>query len=361
MKEIYIIYIIFFSIGLSAQCGTDFKPEVKKYYNSKHRNSNKGAVYQIPVKLHVILASSGFGGLDSATVIDALKEVNVKFYGAGLEFIKCVPINYIKDSDYTYFIKNDSEDICDINDRDNVLNIYFAPELVKFTSSDTISLCGYAYMSGSKDRIIMDNDCADNGTTLSHEIGHYFSLYHTHEDDFGDEYVNGANCQTAGDLLCDTPADPKLSSSIVNTNCQYTGTDADPLGMQYTPDVKNIMAYGRKSCRELFSALQNDQMNYYAEIYRNYLSCFSAGFGDDIEMSSIKFYYNSNYNYLKISGLNTDEDYFVEIFDMMGRCIYFNKPDSKGILFVEGAVRNNLYIIRLRINDAPDLNKILLF
>jgi len=121
------------------------------------------------------------------------------------------------------------------------------------------------------------------------------------------------------------------------------------------------MAYGRKSCRELFSALQNDQMNYYAEIYRNYLSCFSAGFGVAIDISSIKFYYNSNYNYLKISGLNIDEDCFVEIFDMMGRCIYFNKPDSKGILFVEGAVRNNLYIIRLRIKDAPDLNKILLF
>jgi hypothetical protein len=360
MKGVYVIFIIFFSIGLSAQCGTDFNPQVKKYYN-KYRNSKNGSVFQIPVKLHIIQASSGFGGLDSATVIAALNEVNIKFHDAGLEFFKCTPINYIKDNDYTYFIKNNSEDICDINDRGNAMNIYFAPELVKYTSSDTISLCGYAYMSGSKDRIIMDNDCADNGTTLSHEIGHYFSLYHTHEDNFGDEYANGTNCQTAGDLLCDTPADPKLSSSIVNTNCHYTGTDADPLGMQYAPDVNNLMAYGRKSCREYFSALQNDQMNFYAEVYRNYLSCFSAGIGNALDINSIKLNYNSHHNYIKISGLNTNEDYFVEVFDMMGRCIFIKKPDSEGMLFVEGAVKNKLYLVRLRIKDAPDLSKILLF
>ena len=88
---------------------------------------------------------------------------------------------------------------------------------------------------------------------------------------------------------------------------------------------------------------------------------FSAGFGDALDISSIKLNYNSHYNYLKISGLNTNEDCFVEIFDMMGRCIYFKKPDSRGMLFVEGAVRNKLYLVRLRIKDTTGLNKILLF
>lgn len=95
------------------------------------------------------------------------------------------------------------------------------PEFIdlKVSSGDTTSICGYAYLSGPNDRVIMDNDCGDNTSTLAHELGHYFSLLHTHSTSNGDELVDGSNCLNAGDLFCDTPADPRLSSSIVNSLC----------------------------------------------------------------------------------------------------------------------------------------------
>ncbi len=53
----------------------------------------------------------------------------------------------------------------------------------------------------------MNNSSAEDGATIAHEMGHYFGLLHTHETANGTELVNGTNCGTAGDLLCDTPAD----------------------------------------------------------------------------------------------------------------------------------------------------------
>ena len=357
MRCLCLISMVLFSILVLGQCGTDFDPEVKKHYSSELKKNHNREAIQIPVKIHIIQTTSGFGGIDSASVIDALNIVNNKFSNAALEFYSCTNINYIQNSDYTYFIKNDSDDI---NDRDNALNIYFAPELVKYTSSDTISLCGYAYMSGSKDRIIMDNDCAINGTTLSHEVGHYFSLYHTHEDDFGDEFVSGINCETAGDLLCDTPADPKLSTSTVNSICMYTGTDTDPLGMQYSPDVHNLMAYGRKSCREYFSQYQSNQMNFYAQTYRNYLSCFPAGLNNNMGLKTIRLNYDNIYNYLKLTGLGKGEAYYIELLDMMGKRVFYKKLNSEQGINIESSIINQLFIVRVHINNDVVFNKMVL-
>ena len=70
----------------------------------------------------------------------------------------------------------------------------------------------------------MANGCANNGSTLPHEVGHFYGLPHTHDQ--GNELVNGSNCATAGDNFCDTPADPNLSG-VVNSSCVYTGTATD--------------------------------------------------------------------------------------------------------------------------------------
>ncbi|HKB15931.1 MAG TPA: M43 family zinc metalloprotease, partial [Planctomycetota bacterium] len=51
------------------------------------------------------------------------------------------------------------------------------------------------------------------GRSLAHELGHYFGLYHTFETGLGVEAQGvcqalAPNCANAGDLVCDTPADP---------------------------------------------------------------------------------------------------------------------------------------------------------
>ena len=77
---------------------------------------------------------------------------------------------------------------------------------------------------------MIKNDCTaagGNDTTLSHELGHYFDLYHTHETSFGTECPSGSNCQSAGDMVCDTPADPNLGQTRddVHLRLRWIGVD----------------------------------------------------------------------------------------------------------------------------------------
>ncbi|MEM9896947.1 MAG: T9SS type A sorting domain-containing protein [Bacteroidota bacterium] len=110
---------------------------------------------------------------------------------------------------------------------------------------------------------MMDNACAMNGSTLPHEIGHYFSLYHTHgktNNGTTDELVDGTNCADTGDDICDTPADPNLSGKVQNSNCAYTGTDTDANGAAFVPNTRNIMSYSTKACRDEFSTGQYERI-----------------------------------------------------------------------------------------------------
>jgi len=149
----------------------------------------------------------------------------------------------------------------------NVINIYFA-NTVSLPNNGG-GLCGYAYFPGGPEVILMANSCTTNGSTLSHEMGHFFALSHTHGNTNGvltTELVDGSNCDTDGDLICDTPADPQLGGSNVSPSCIYTGTATDGTGDFFAPNVRNIMSYSRKACRTEFSEGQ------YARIYGVYQS-----------------------------------------------------------------------------------------
>lgn len=98
-----------------------------------------------------------------------------------------------------------------------------------------------------------------NQSTLPHEIGHCLNLFHTHhgvEPGGCLENINGSNCNTCGDYICDTPADP---TCIVNGSCTYIG-GATQNGILYTPDTRNIMSYSNMDCRNKFSAGQGERM-----------------------------------------------------------------------------------------------------
>jgi hypothetical protein len=182
----------------------------------------------------------------------------------------CGSVNYINDDDlYNYGASSAEETALGTYGVANIANIYF---------TNMTAYCGYAYFPGGPDMIVMSNSCSTNGSTLAHEIGHYFGLYHTHETSFGLEYVNGSNCSTAGDKICDTPADPTLGSSNVDntTNCQYTGTGLDPNGQAYMPDPRNVMSYSLKTCRTRFSVQQYARIAYVQQNQRAYLTCSTA-------------------------------------------------------------------------------------
>ena len=142
----------------------------------------------------------------------------------------------------------------------DAVNVFFVPNSGLYCGWSSFPSYKDAY---NKDWIVMNNGCATNGSTLAHELGHYFNLYHTHQgvsaylNTYTKELVDGSNCgPNVGDELCDTPADPKLSSSCVNSSCVYTCIQTDANGDSYTPNPNNIMSYSQKYCRTFFSPQQ---------------------------------------------------------------------------------------------------------
>lgn len=106
-----------------------------------------------------------------------------------------------------------------------------------------------------------------NLTTMGHEAGHCFGLYHTFEDYFGRENVtrvtsNGCyDCEVDGDLICDTAADdPTDPNGNVNSSCAYIGGRTDDCSIAYTPPTTNVMTYGNRACRTNFTAGQGTRM-----------------------------------------------------------------------------------------------------
>jgi hypothetical protein len=213
-------------------------------------------LYYVPLAFHVVQRDDGSEGIQPERLEQALIDANAAFLPMGIQF--CVVLNApIRNSLWNPLRDSGQVDI--LRQTDVVpaaVNIYF---------TETTLFCGLSSFTFSRVQgIIMHNDCTGvswNHSTFPHEIGHYFDLFHTHETAFGRECTSGSNCDVAGDLLCDTPADPRLSSENVDGNCQYIGggngpCEGDP---PYDPDTRNYLSYSRTWCRDRFSDGQHER------------------------------------------------------------------------------------------------------
>lgn len=123
----------------------------------------------------------------------------------------------------------------------HVINLFVVcqfsnPILCAVTGSGDIANPDKAFLHITK-------DCAINEAQLTHEMGHLFGLYDAYHNQ--DELVDGSNCITHGDQICDTPADPFYGNSQitwVNQDCEFIFDGLDSLGQYYKPEVGNIMA-----------------------------------------------------------------------------------------------------------------------
>lgn len=273
MKIIYLLVLLGFALPSHAQdCGSRVKPQQVNYMRGfeEQLRGFDGAltrgIRDFPLKVHVLRRSDGTGGLSEQQVRTVLERTNQLYVLANIRFVLHENINFIPNSTYFDKFEEEQEEVfCRQHDVKNVINVYFFPQM---------DYCGYAHFPEDRiDRVMMNNDCVLNGTTLSHELGHYFSLYHTHETATGTEWVKRTNCQTAGDELCDTPADPNLGRVKGCTpDCAYSGTERDSRGDLYAPMADNIMSYNSyKSCRIKFTPQQFSRINFCALNQRNYL------------------------------------------------------------------------------------------
>jgi hypothetical protein len=156
---------------------------------------------------------------------------------------------------------------------DSAINVFVVNDA---GSGSTGSVSGYYDIQD--DWIVVSRKVIKGGeATLAHEIGHFLSLVHPHlgwdgqswnssitgpnasffapDGQTPTEKVDGSNCATAGDKLCDTPADYNLGL-YWKQSCEYVGDARDSDAVLLDPDESLIMSYFSDECRNRFSPQQ---------------------------------------------------------------------------------------------------------
>lgn len=266
-------------------CGvTNFSSEEKKIYLELLKNTKpskklrKGTAYEIYLKPKVIHHSKGYVSISNAQVFELINKLNQDFLPINIKFIvDNNNIQHIIDDEY-YDLKTENEgNLRAKYDSNEGINIYFTHTIIR---SDLSQLNGYASLpnlsQGSNNIVLsyLDNSPSHflflKEKIITHEFGHYFGLLHTyqdsnHEDISKRELVTrniGANCNTTGDMLCDTPADPfDRIPTIFSLACdeKIPSEITDFNNESFQPPVDNFMSYHHK-CGFRFTPMQFQKM-----------------------------------------------------------------------------------------------------
>ena len=256
MKKIFVIMLYFCSIFLSKgqvgqiwQCHTQPTQSSFSNYSSTDYFSVDESNKILNIYFHVIRRSDGTGGLTNTQISNTIQRLfndysqyNIQFNELGRGYINNTQFYNDPYSNYNAIIRTNREP--------NAINVYFLSPNVSLSQAENIPSLAYC-IGGVYYRT----------SVISHEMGHCLGLYHTHSgsgcSDNANcrENINGSNCSTCGDLVCDTPADPCLAGKVGN-DCNYMGNDG------YQPDVRNIMSYAPPGCLTRFSNGQRKRMHY---------------------------------------------------------------------------------------------------
>lgn len=209
----------------------------------------KPVMRYVPLKVHIIGTDQGIGYFPISRLLNALCELNVRFEPTGFHFYLVEDVNYI---DNSLLYAADQDEIYNESwtyKKEGAVNVFF--------HGPSQQWCGVYF--GGLDVVFVQNGCQDPGeTTLTHELGHFFSLPHTFygweggNTPFDPEKIDGTNCRSAGDGFCDTRAD-YLS---YRWGCPWPGQLKDPNGVWFHPDSSIYMSYSMDACQSRFSSEQ---------------------------------------------------------------------------------------------------------
>jgi hypothetical protein len=245
-----------------------------------------GAVYEIPVVVHIIEHSNGNGQISDALVHSQIDVLNEDFraltgtpgaggYDAAIQFVlastdpggspttgitRTVDNNWYNDTgNYWDTLAWDTAEYMNIYTNTAGGNLGYVPDLPQSglagSNEDRVVILWSAFGRNSS-----GGPPYDQGRTVTHEVGHYLGLEHTFNG--GCAAASSPACYSSGDLICDTNSEdaPTFGCPVSATSC---GT-SDP--------IENYMDYSDDTCMELFSMEQSLRMrcsllNYRADLW----------------------------------------------------------------------------------------------
>jgi Pregnancy-associated plasma protein-A len=262
MKSLFTFFLVFAISLAKAQtpfCGTVLtKPPhifTKKQIDSLNSITTINVPYAIKLWFTVFADNDGS---NQATIEPDIKlkvqQMKVHFQASNICFI-LAGITYVNNTDLNNH---------DVYTEGSELLPYMQTGFMNVFVHKTLpGLFGFAYGIPSNYLSLVDAvlNPLSGHSIFAHEMGHSLGLLHTFETGYGSENVarNGGckNCTSAGDLLCDTPAD---NQGPHDANCVYTGTSIDACGVAYAPNTNNIMSYFN-DCSNVFTPEQSSRMH----------------------------------------------------------------------------------------------------
>jgi hypothetical protein len=218
-------------------------------------------VAPINVYFHVIQTSGGTGGVSNSMITTQMNVLNAAYAGSGFSF--GTPTIDVSNNDAWYTAGPGSAAELAMK---SALRQGTADDLNIYANNMGGGLLGWATFPSSYstspllDGVVVLNQSLPGGSaapynlgdTATHEIGHWFGLYHT--------FQGGCNAKR-GDFVSDTPAErsPAYGCPAGRDSCpRLTGLDP----------VQNFMDYSDDACMNTFSAGQQSRMQAQWTAYR---------------------------------------------------------------------------------------------
>ena len=227
--------------------------------------------YTVRIFIHIVRRTNGTGGQTQQEINTALGILVGDFeqHNICLSLLGIDEINL--DYYYINFTNTKFSQLIQVNSHTNAIDLYLLGNNTtwgSFSGNGRASgIPGGALVIGGNGASFNDPSIINLSTSriLSHEFGHCLGLFHTHHGIIEancDELVDGSNCTTCGDFVCDTPADPRMGQLNVSAppNCQWLNSGTDANGDSYNPDERIIMSYSLPNCMQYHTAGQGSRM-----------------------------------------------------------------------------------------------------
>jgi len=280
-----LIAIVSSNCLVSQNCGTTMSQEqlqwLEHYKKNIAPNFKRGdEVIYVPVVFHIVGNDEGSvaNDVNGKEMLRVLCELNVNYLNntSGLQFFISEEegIRYHYDSQVNRhdIISETPEAQAQFDYVIDFFNEVRVDDVVNiFVVSAVPGICGYFINEPYGDCVVLVRGCIQSeGTTTTHELGHYFSLPHTFS---GWEYYDSGpppentwesadrdgpdkNCHYNGDGFCDTPPD----YFDYRWSCGSGRTSIDQYGVEFKPDSSFFMSYASDDCVDRFSDEQVDAM-----------------------------------------------------------------------------------------------------